>query len=110
MLVVTLSSLALFITDFQRSSILTFLAWILIGLVVGYFGSQILNKTESRLFRYILLSIVGAIVGGYLAQLLSNPDLRGSNLYSIAVALVGAGVFMIVYHAVFRRRRFLDMR
>lgn len=109
MLVIIHNSLGLIISDFQRRSLLTLFAWILIGLVVGYFGSKILNKTDFRLFRYVLLSIIGAMVGGYLAQLLGNPDIKGTSLYSMAVALVGAGVFLIVYHAIFRRRRFLDM-
>jgi uncharacterized membrane protein YeaQ/YmgE (transglycosylase-associated protein family) len=110
MSVTYLDCLGVFITSGQQSSVITFIAWILIGLLVGYIGSKILNKTDHRLFRYVLLSIVGGIVGGYLAQLLSKPGVTGLNFYSMIVAIVGAGVFLIVYHAIFRRRRFLDMR
>jgi len=110
MSVTILSSLGIFMTNLQENAVLTFVAWIIIGLLVGYIGSKILNKTDLRLFRYVLLSIVGAMVGGYLAQLLGKPGVSGLDLYSLIVAVAGAGVFLIVYHAIFRRRRFLDMR
>ncbi len=110
MSVLIFSSLGIFMTNLQENAVLTFVAWIIIGLIVGYIGSKILNKTDHRLFRYVLLSIVGAMVGGYLAQLLGKPGVSGLDLYSLLVAVVGAGVFLIVYHAIFRRRRFPDMR
>ena len=109
MSVTNLNCFGMFITSDQESSAISFIAWIIIGLVVGYIGSKILNRTDHRLFRYVLLSIVGGIVGGYLAQLFSKPGVTGLNFYSMIVAVVGAGVFLIVYHALFRRRRFLNM-
>jgi uncharacterized membrane protein YeaQ/YmgE (transglycosylase-associated protein family) len=109
MSVISFNYLSLSLSDSQESSILTFITWIGIGLLVGYLGSKILNKTDYRLFRYVLLSTLGALIGGYLAQLLGTPGVTGIDLYSMIVAIVGAGVFLIVYHAIFRRKRFLDM-
>lgn len=94
----------------QESSTLSFVAWIVIGLVTGFIGSKILNKTGRGLGRDCLIGIVGAFVSGFLANLLGKPGGRGLDLYSLVVAAVGAVVFMIVYHALFRRRRFLSMR
>ena len=109
MLAISLNSLGLLISNRQQNSAITFVVWIVIGLVVGYVGSQILNRRDRHVVRYVLLSIVGAIVGGFLANLMGKPGIRGLDLYSMLVALVGAVVFLIVYHALFRRRRFLDM-
>jgi uncharacterized membrane protein YeaQ/YmgE (transglycosylase-associated protein family) len=109
MLAISLNSLGLLISNRQQNSAITFVVWIVIGLVVGYVGSQILNRRDRHVVRYVLLSIVGAIVGGFLANLLGKPGIRGLDLYSMLVALVGAVVFLIVYHALFRRRRFLKM-
>ena len=106
---ISLNSLGMLISNRQQNSDIAFVAWIVIGLVVGYIGSQILNRTERHLVRYVLLSIVGAIVGGFSANLLGKPGIRGLDLYSLLVAIVGAIVFLIVYHALFRRRRFLNM-
>ena len=94
----------------QESSTLSFVAWIVIGLVTGFIGSRILNKTGRGLGRDCLIGIVGAFVSGFLANLLGKPGGPGLDLYSLVVAAVGAVVFMIVYHALFRRRRFLSMR
>jgi len=94
----------------QESSTLSFVAWIVIGLVIGFIGSKILNKTGRSLGRDCLIGIVGALVGGFLSNLLGKPGGPGLDIYSLLVAAVGAAVFMIVYHALFRRRRFLSMR
>ena len=109
MLAISLNSLGMLISNRQQNSAITFVAWIVIGLVVGYVGSQILNRRDRHMVRYVLLSIVGAIVGGFLANLLGKPGVRGLDLYSMLVAVVGSVVFLIVYHALFRRRRFLNM-
>jgi uncharacterized membrane protein YeaQ/YmgE (transglycosylase-associated protein family) len=106
---ISLNSLGMLISNRQQNSAITFVAWIVIGLVVGYIGSQILNRRDRHLVRYVLLSIVGAIVGGFSANLLGKPGIRGLDLYSLIVAVVGAIVFLVVYHALFRRRRFLNM-
>jgi uncharacterized membrane protein YeaQ/YmgE (transglycosylase-associated protein family) len=94
----------------RESSTLAFVAWIVIGLVTGFIGSKILNKTGRGLGRDCLIGIVGALVSGFLSNLLGKPGGPGLDLYSLLVAAVGATVFMIVYHALFRRRRFLSMR
>lgn len=94
----------------QESSTLAFVAWIVIGLVTGFIGSKILNKTGRSLGRDCLIGIVGALVSGFLSNLIGKPGGPGLDIYSLLVATVGAAVFMIVYHALFRRRRFLSMR
>ena len=58
---ISLNSLGMLISNRQQNSAIAFVAWILIGLVVGFIGSQILNQKERHLARYVLLSIVGAI-------------------------------------------------
>jgi len=94
----------------QEGSTLSFVAWIVLGLVIGFIANKILNKTGRGLGRDCLIGIVGALVSGFLANLLGKPGGPGLDLYSLVVAAVGAAVFMIVYHALFRRRRFLSMR
>src|SRR3989454_2793137 len=93
-----------------EGSTFSFVAWIVIGLVIGFIGNKILNKTGRGLGRDCLIGIVGAFVSGFLANLLGKPGGPGLDLYSLLVAAVGAAVFMFVYHALFRRRRFLSVR
>jgi uncharacterized membrane protein YeaQ/YmgE (transglycosylase-associated protein family) len=108
-MVIELNSLGMLISNEQEDAAVNFLAWIAIGLLAGFIVSKILNKTRYGLARDVLLSIVGAIVAGFLANLLRTPEVVGIDLYSLGVAAVGAIVFLIVYHALFRRRRFLNM-
>ena len=110
MVVNDLNALGMLISGSQSSSAMSFAAWIFIGLVVGLIGSKILNKTGHGLMRDVLLGIVGAMVGGFLSNLLGKPTGSRVDYYSWLVAAVGAAVFMFVYHALFRRRRFLSMR
>jgi uncharacterized membrane protein YeaQ/YmgE (transglycosylase-associated protein family) len=110
MLLINLTTLGLLITNRQQSSAMSFLAWIVLGLVAGFIGSKLVNKSGEGLVRDVLLGVVGAIVGGYLFNLFGASGVTGLNLYSVLVAVVGAVVFLVVYHALFRRRRFLSMR
>jgi uncharacterized membrane protein YeaQ/YmgE (transglycosylase-associated protein family) len=110
MLAIDLMTLSMLMTNRQQSSVLSFAAWIILGLIIGFIGSKILNKTHHGLRRDCLLGIVGAIVGGFLSNLFGKSHGNGVDLYSALVAGVGAVVFMLVYHALFRRGRFLSMR
>ncbi len=81
---------------------MSFVAWIILGLVAGFVGSKIVNKTGEGLFLDIILGIVGAIVGGWLFSIFGASGVTGLNLYSLAVAVVGAIVVLVVYHAIQR--------
>lgn len=83
---------------------MSFLAWIVLGLIAGFIGSKIVNKHGDGLILDIILGIVGAVVGGYLFSAFGASGVTGLNLYSLLVAVVGAIVVLVVYHAVFRRR------
>lgn len=106
---VEFNTFGMFISNQQENTAVNFLGWIAIGLVAGFIGSKLLNKSRYGLTRNVLLSIVGAIVGGFLSNLLRDPAVVGVDFYSLGVAAVGAVVFLIVYHAVFRSRHFLNL-
>src|SRR5882762_10066931 len=65
---------------------MSFLAWIVLGLVAGFIGSKLVNKTGEGFFLDILLGIVGAVVGGWLFGMFGAPGVTGLNLYSLLVA------------------------
>lgn len=80
------------------------LAWIVLGIVAGFIGSKLVNKSGSGLVLDLVLGIVGAVVGGFLFQQFGHAGVSGLNLYSLMVAVVGAVVVLVVYHALARRR------
>lgn len=97
------STLTTLVTDLQRGSLISFTAWIMLGGIIGFIGSKIVNKSSHGLVRDMLLSIVGAIFGGFLANLLGTGQSGGLDRYSLLVAAVGALVFLITYHGMFHR-------
>ena len=83
---------------------MSFLAWIILGLLAGFIGSKLVNKRGEGFLLDLLLGIVGAVVGGWLFNTFGMSGVTGLNLYSLLVAVVGAVLVLVLYHAVFRRR------
>jgi uncharacterized membrane protein YeaQ/YmgE (transglycosylase-associated protein family) len=81
---------------------MSFLAWIVLGLLAGFIGSKIVNRQGEGMMLDILLGIVGALVGGWLFSTFGATGVTGLNLYSLLVAVVGSIVFLVVYHALRR--------
>jgi uncharacterized membrane protein YeaQ/YmgE (transglycosylase-associated protein family) len=81
---------------------MSFLAWIVLGLIAGFIGSKLVNKTGEGFFLDIVLGIVGAVVGGWLFNAFGASGVSGVNLYSLLVAVVGAVVVLVAYHALRR--------
>ena len=79
------------------------LAWIILGLVAGFIGSKLVNKTGEGLIMDIVLGVVGAVVGGFIFSLFGAGGVTGLNLYSLVVAVIGAVVVLLAYHAIVRR-------
>jgi uncharacterized membrane protein YeaQ/YmgE (transglycosylase-associated protein family) len=80
------------------------IGWIVLGLIAGFIASKIVNKTGEGFILDIVLGIVGAVVGGFLFAQLGAVGVTGFNLYSMFVAVVGAIVVLVVYHAISGRR------
>ncbi len=80
-------------------------SWIIVGLIAGFVGNKIVNKSGEGFLRDTLLGILGALVGGFIFQRLGYAGVSGVNLYSILVAVVGAVIVLIVYHAVRNQSR-----
>jgi uncharacterized membrane protein YeaQ/YmgE (transglycosylase-associated protein family) len=83
---------------------MSILAWLVLGLISGFIASKLVNKSGEGVLLDIVLGIVGAIVGGWLFNTIGHAGVTGLNLYSMFVAVVGAVVVLVVYHALFRRR------
>ena len=82
---------------------MSILAWVVLGLVAGFIGSKLVNKSGEGFVLDIVLGIIGAVVGGWLFNVFGASGVSGVNLYSLLVAVIGSVVVLVVYHAVFRR-------
>ena len=81
---------------------MSFLAWIILGLIAGFIGSKIVNKRGEGVVLDIVLGVVGAFVGGWLFTMFGANGVTGLNIYSMLVAVIGAVVVLVVYHAIRR--------
>jgi uncharacterized membrane protein YeaQ/YmgE (transglycosylase-associated protein family) len=79
-------------------------AWIVLGAIAGWITNLIMGGGEG-VIATIILGIVGAVVGGWLAGTVLNiADVTGINITSIVVSVIGAIIVVAVYRFVMRRR------
>ena len=82
---------------------MSIIGWVVLGLIAGFVASKIVNKTGEGVILDIVLGIVGAIVGGAIFNAVGEVGVTGFNLWSMFVAVIGAIVILVIYHALFRR-------
>ncbi|HZP18659.1 MAG TPA: GlsB/YeaQ/YmgE family stress response membrane protein [Bauldia sp.] len=76
------------------------LSWVLAGLIVGLLAAGFSGGARSTLF-YLGCGLVGAVVGGLLAQLLRLKLNTGNPfLDRLVVALVGAVIVLLIAPAI----------
>jgi uncharacterized membrane protein YeaQ/YmgE (transglycosylase-associated protein family) len=88
----------------QKGHRMSIIGWIVLGLIAGFIASKLVNKQGEGLLLDIVLGIVGAVVGGFLFNQLGAAGVTGFNIYSMFVAVVGAVIVLVIYHAVAGRR------
>ena len=84
---------------------MSIIGWLVLGLIAGFIASKNVNKTGEGVILDIVLGIVGAVVGGFLFAQFGAAGVSGFNVYSMFVAVIGAIVVLLIYHAVVGRRR-----
>jgi uncharacterized membrane protein YeaQ/YmgE (transglycosylase-associated protein family) len=88
----------------RQENEMSFIAWLLLGLIAGFIASKIVNKQGKGLFLNLVIGVVGAELGGLLFRLLGMSGVTGFNVYSLFVAVLGAVVLLLIYHQLSRRR------
>lgn len=83
---------------------MSIISWIILGVIAGFLGSKIVNKSGQGFLMDIVLGIVGAIVGGLIFSAFGAQGVTGLNIYSLIVAVIGAIVVLWGYHALSGRR------
>ena len=82
------------------------LSWILLGLVAGAIAKLLTpGRDPQGCIITMVIGVIGAVLGGYIAKLLGWDGVDGFNLYSILIATGGAVLALIIYNAIAGRRR-----
>lgn len=79
--------------------------FIVVGLVAGFLASLVVMGRGRGWFWNLIIGILGAIIGGWLAgQLHISVNLGPSILNQIIIAFVGAVILLLLWRLVFRRK------
>ncbi len=83
------------------------LAWIVFGLIAGAVAKLLIpGRDPGGWIVTMLLGIVGAFVGGWIgARVWGSEGITGFDLHSFGLAVLGAGVLLVLYRLLFVRRR-----
>jgi uncharacterized membrane protein YeaQ/YmgE (transglycosylase-associated protein family) len=74
---------------------MSILSWIIVGLIAGWLAGLIMKGGGYGLIGNLVVGVIGALLGGFLATLLFGGDyVTGFNLGTILVALGGAVVLI----------------
>lgn len=77
------------------------LSWIIVGLIAGWLAGLVMRGRGRGILGDMLIGIVGALLGGFLASTLFNmPDpVNGINVTSILVAFLGSVLLIAIIRA-----------
>ena len=78
-----------------------FLSWVVLGLIAGAIGKWILPGNDPGGFIVtIVIGIVGAVIGGFIGTALGFGAVDGLNMGSIAIAVLGSVVLLMIFRAI----------
>lgn len=81
------------------------ISWVVLGAIAGFLANMVVGGREG-LIGTVLLGILGALLGGYVAATLFHKgDVTGVNIESIVIAVLGAIVVLFVWRALTGSRR-----
>jgi uncharacterized membrane protein YeaQ/YmgE (transglycosylase-associated protein family) len=77
------------------------LSWIIVGLIAGWLAGLVMKGSGYGILGDMLLGIIGAVVGGFLASALFGvaDPLTGFDLTTLIVAFIGAVIVVAVVRA-----------
>jgi uncharacterized membrane protein YeaQ/YmgE (transglycosylase-associated protein family) len=81
-------------------SLSTVLWWLVVGLIAGFLASRVMRGGGYGIVGDIVVGIIGAFIGGWLAGLLGLGSF--GLLGTIVVAFIGACILIAILHAVGR--------
>ena len=74
------------------------ISWIVVGLIAGVLAKLIMpGRDPGGFLLTIIIGMIGALVGGFVVQLLGGTGLTGFSLWSILVATIGSIILLAIY-------------
>jgi uncharacterized membrane protein YeaQ/YmgE (transglycosylase-associated protein family) len=83
--------------------IINLILWVILGAVAGWLASLVMRTdAEQGGLANVVIGIIGALIGGFLSQMLGGPGVSGFNFVSVIVATLGAIILLAILR-LFRR-------
>lgn len=74
------------------------LSWVILGLIAGAIAKLLHpGKDPGGFFITIIIGILGAIVGGFIASALGLGTVNGFDIGSLAIAVLGSVLLLFLY-------------
>jgi len=74
------------------------IGWIVLGGLAGWIASMIAgNNDQQGLLGNIVVGIIGGVAGGFILNLFGIDGVTGFNLWSFAVAILGAVIALWIW-------------
>ncbi len=78
------------------------IGWIVIGIVAGWLAEKVMGRSHG-LVTNLIVGVIGALLGGFIAGNLLGIDVGGFNLVTLLVAFAGACLLLFILSLVKRR-------
>ena len=77
---------------------MSFIAWIVVGIIGGFVGSMVVHKRGVELLRNLFRGVIGAVLAGWLFRAFGHSPVTGNNPDSILASAAGAILVLVAYH------------
>ena len=82
------------------------LAWIVLGLVAGAIAKLLMpGDQRGGCLMTLLLGVAGALLGGFIGRSMGFGGVDEFSLSSVAWAILGAFLLLLIFGLIFRKRR-----
>jgi uncharacterized membrane protein YeaQ/YmgE (transglycosylase-associated protein family) len=78
------------------------IGWLIIGIVAGWLAEKVMGRNHG-LVTNLIVGVVGALLGGWIAGTLLNIPVGGFNIVTLLVAFLGACLLLFLLGLVKRR-------
>ncbi|WAC60393.1 GlsB/YeaQ/YmgE family stress response membrane protein [Brevundimonas sp. SL130] len=78
------------------------IGWIIIGIVAGWLAEKVMGRSHG-LITNLIVGVIGALIGGFIAQNLLGQPVGGFNIVTLLVAFLGSCLLLFLLGLVKRR-------
>lgn len=81
------------------------ISWLVLGGLSGWIASIIMKKNASMgILANIVVGVVGALIGGFIASLFGLGSVTGLNIFSVLISIAGACLFLWLVRLISSKR------